>query len=95
MPNEFNPLNEESFKKLFKYEPEPVAGKGIIITGGTTGIGRAIAMLLVAQGAKVLIFGRHDAELGEAIADIKRVGGGEVYGLVADTTKADDIMHVF
>lgn len=95
MPNESNPLDEKAFQRLFKYEPEKIAGKGIVVTGGTTGIGRAIAMLLVAQGAKVLIFGRHGTELGEALADLKQVGGGEAYGLVADTSKADDVRRVF
>ena len=34
-------------------------GKRILVTGGTTGIGRATIAMLVAEGARVLTFGRH------------------------------------
>ena len=95
MPNEKNPLNEKAFAEAFKYEPVSMAGKGIIVTGGTTGIGRAVAMLLVARGANVLIFGRHQAELDDALNSIKKIGGGSIYGTTADTTKPADIARVF
>ena len=67
-------------------------GKAIIVTGGTTGIGRATAELLASEGAKVLIFGRHEKELNEALADMPE---GQVFGLTADTTKPEDIERVF
>ncbi|MDB5327258.1 MAG: putative oxidoreductase [Phycisphaerales bacterium] len=95
MPNESKPVNEAAFKELFRDEPQPVAGRGIVVTGGTTGIGRAIAMLLVARGANVLICGRHEKELSDAVAAIKRVGGGAIYGKVADTGKPDDVKQLF
>jgi len=95
MPNESNPLDKAAFEALFKYTPETVAGKGVIVTGGTTGLGRAIALLLVSRGAKVLIFGRHGEELADAVNDIKRVGGGEIYGMVADVSRPADISAIF
>ncbi len=67
-------------------------GKAVIVTGGTTGIGRATAELLASEGAKVLIFGRHEKELNEALADMPE---GQVFGLTADTTKPADIERVF
>ena len=67
-------------------------GKAVIVTGGTTGIGRATAELLASEGAKVLIFGRHEKELNEALADMPE---GQVFGLTADTTKPEDIERVF
>ena len=67
-------------------------GKAVIVTGGTTGIGRATAELLASEGAKVLIFGRHEKELNEALADMPE---GQVFGLTADTTKPSDIERVF
>lgn len=95
MPNESNPVNEAAFKELFRAEVQPMTGRGVIVTGGTTGLGRAIAMLLVARGANVLICGRHEKELNEALADIKRVGGGAIYGRVADTSKSADVKQLF
>ena len=85
-------LNVDS--SLFDYQPQSVADKSVLITGGTTGIGRSTAILLAAQGARVMIFGRHDQELREAMQDIQRVGS-EVHGLTADTADPEDIQRVF
>ncbi|WP_197490695.1 SDR family oxidoreductase [Planctomyces sp. SH-PL62] len=74
--------------------PEVVAGKAVVVTGGTTGIGRAIALLLAARGARVLVFGRHEPELADAMADLRKAGG-EVHGLTADVTKREDVARVF
>lgn len=87
-------LNLNLDQSLFNYQLEPVADKSILITGGTTGIGRAIAILLASQGAKVMIFGRHQDDLDEALKDI-RAAGGEVLGLTADVSDPEDIQHVF
>lgn len=73
---------------------EPLAGKNIIISGGTTGIGRATAVLLGSYGARLLIFGRHEPELREAMAEVEQAGG-EVHGVVADQAKGEDIQRVF
>ena len=79
---------------LFNYQLETVDDKSILITGGTTGIGRATAILLASQGAKVVIFGRHRDDLDEAIRDI-REAGGEVLGLTADVSDPQDIRRVY
>jgi NADP-dependent 3-hydroxy acid dehydrogenase YdfG len=71
-----------------------VTDKSILITGGTTGIGRATAILLASQGARVMVFGRHDKELNDALNDI-REAGGEVAGLTADTANPEDIKRMF
>src|SRR5690606_6986185 len=75
------------------YEPLTLAGKGVVVTGGTTGIGRATAKLLASEGARVLIFGRHERELNEALSEIG--GEGQVHGLTADQTREEDIERVF
>lgn len=71
-------------------------GKRVLVTGGTTGIGRATVALLAQQGAHVLTFGRHQPELDEALAN---AGGssarGSVDGLIADVAKREDIERVF
>ncbi len=70
-----------------------VKGKRVLITGGTTGIGRATAKLLVELGARVIIFGRHQEELCDALDDIEK--SGEIYGLTADVANFSDVQKVF
>jgi len=57
-------------------------GKKVAITGGTTGIGRAIAVLLASEGAKVFICGRNPDYLEDALTRIREVGEGD--GLAID-----------
>jgi len=60
-----------------------LAGKRAIVTGGTTGIGRAIAVLLASEGATVDICGRDERHLRDALAAIGAVGsaGGSAIDL--------------
>lgn len=57
-----------------------VEGKVVVVTGGATGIGRAIADRFHAEGATVVINGRTQAKLDEACAQI----GANAHGVVAD-----------
>lgn len=66
-----------------------LAGRRAIITGGTTGIGRAIAVLLASEGAKVFVCGRTPEHLDDALARIREVGGGD--GINVDLTRQEDI----
>ena len=58
-----------------------LTGKTALITGGTSGIGLAIARRLLAEGAKVFICGRDEAKLAEALAELKPLG--EAHGATA------------
>ncbi|MEB3030089.1 SDR family oxidoreductase [[Mycobacterium] nativiensis] len=52
------------------FAPDVLAGKRILITGGGTGLGRGVAAQLVAHGAHVHLWGRREAVLAEAAAEI-------------------------
>lgn len=67
-----------------------LAGKVAVISGGTTGIGLAIAQRLVAEGAHVFIFGRRQAQLDEAA----RMIGHSVTAIQADAANLDDLDRV-
>jgi NADP-dependent 3-hydroxy acid dehydrogenase YdfG len=72
-----------------------IKGKKVLITGGTTGIGRAIAVLLAGQGAKVMVFGRNEKDLLSALKDIHEISGAEAYGLTADSSSKDGLIRVY
>jgi NADP-dependent 3-hydroxy acid dehydrogenase YdfG len=78
----------------WQYQQQDLAGRAVVITGGTTGIGRAIAVLLGSKGARTLIFGRHEQELRDAMNDVKHAGG-DVHGLTADVSRHEDVLRVF
>ncbi|MCW3797602.1 SDR family oxidoreductase [Sphingomonas sp. BN140010] len=66
-------------------------GKVAVITGGTTGIGFATAKRFVAEGARVFITGRREAELGRAVAEI----GSGLRGIQADSTVMADLDRLY
>ncbi|GAB3695317.1 3-oxoacyl-[acyl-carrier-protein] reductase [Spirosoma flavus] len=73
---------------------ETLANKRILLTGGTTGIGRAIAVLLGSYGARLITFGRNQQPLDETLAAV-REAGGQIDGLLADVAKAEDVQRLF
>jgi len=74
-------------------EQPSLAGRKAIVTGGTTGIGRAIAVLLATEGAKVYICGRDPNYLEDALARIREVGEGD--GLSLDLTDHAEVKRFF
>jgi NAD(P)-dependent dehydrogenase (short-subunit alcohol dehydrogenase family) len=52
------------------YDPQILAGKRILVTGGGTGLGRGVSRFLVRHGAEVHIWGRRERVLQEAVAEI-------------------------
>ena len=68
-------------------------GRRAIVTGGTTGIGRAIAVLLASYGVKMFVCGRTSEHLQDAIARIREVGEGD--GVAVDLAEPDGVKHFF
>lgn len=62
-------------------------GKIAIVTGGSSGMGRATAKQFVAEGATVIITGRRQDKLDEAVAEI----GGAIEGIQSDIANLDDL----
>ncbi|MCX7283733.1 MAG: SDR family NAD(P)-dependent oxidoreductase [Novosphingobium sp.] len=70
-----------------------LAGRRVLVTGGTTGIGRAIAVLLASEGARVYICGRDPRHLDDALARICEVGEGD--GISIDLAEPQSIDRLF
>ena len=78
-----------------------LAGRAAIVTGGSRGLGRAIALALAADGAAVAVAGRTEqvwderlpGTIGETVADIEAAGGRAV-AVRADLTDRDDIARL-
>jgi NAD(P)-dependent dehydrogenase (short-subunit alcohol dehydrogenase family) len=68
--------------------------KVALVTGGSRGIGYAIATALAAEGASVAICGRDAATSQAAAAEIAKATGSKVIGLRADMGNADDIISL-
>ena len=62
-----------------------LSGKIALVTGGSRGIGRAIALRLASEGAQVAICGRQADTLDATLAEL-RAHGGQAHGVVADVT---------
>lgn len=73
---------------------EKVAGKVVVITGGSSGIGKAAAIEFVKQGANVVINGRRNEALAEAAKEIDPTGAHvhSVAGDIADPATAGRVI---
>ena len=69
-------------------------GKTALVTGGSKGIGRAVAQSLAAEGARVMICSRDVSTLGQAAADIARATGGHVETIAADLSQHAEVVRV-
>jgi NAD(P)-dependent dehydrogenase (short-subunit alcohol dehydrogenase family) len=72
----------------------PMTGRTVLITGATTGIGRATALGLAAMGAHVAIVGRDRSRTEDAALEIRAAGGGPVAGFVADLSSRSEVRRL-
>jgi 3-oxoacyl-[acyl-carrier protein] reductase len=72
---------------------ESLYGRVAAVTGGTRGIGRAIAECLLREGAAVAICGRSRESVDAAVAALQPLG--RIVGFAADVTRVDDVQRFF
>ncbi len=66
-------------------------GKVAVITGGSEGIGKGIALRFLEEGAKVAICARRDDVLQQAAEELRALTGGDVLAISADVTKPETL----
>jgi len=74
-------------------EMPSLEGRKAVITGGTTGIGRAIAVLLASEGVEIFTCGRDPQHLADGLARINEVGKGS--GIAVDLAEPDGLDRFF
>jgi 3-oxoacyl-[acyl-carrier protein] reductase len=72
-----------------------LANRTAIVTGGTRGIGLAIARALVAAGANVSISARHEDEIETVAAELSKFGSGRCVGFVCDVRDEAHVKSLF
>jgi len=69
---------------------------GVVVTGGSKGIGYALALEFLRSGDRVVICARDAAQVARALPELERAAGlapgsGRVHGLAADVSRPDDV----
>jgi retinol dehydrogenase-14 len=72
----------------------PMAGKTVLVTGASSGIGRATARGLAVLGARLVIIGRDRDRISDAAAEIRVAGGGPVDSFVADLSAQSEVRRL-
>ena len=72
----------------------PMAGRTVLVTGGTAGIGRATALGLANMGARLAITGRDRGRTEGAAREIRAAGGGQVDVFVADLSSQSEVRRL-
>ena len=69
-----------------------------LVSGSTAGIGYAIASALAGEGARVVVNGRSEASVNEAVSKMKSATGGQVFGFAGDLSTAaaaEEVVRLF
>jgi NAD(P)-dependent dehydrogenase (short-subunit alcohol dehydrogenase family) len=71
-----------------------LTGRAALVTGGSKGLGKAMARALAAAGADVVISSRHEDELRAALKDVLDGTGRQGHYVVADVARRDDVRRL-
>ncbi len=71
--------------------PDTFAGRSLCITGGGTGLGRAMGERLLELGANLVICGRRIEVLEQAAQEMSQVGGGQVLPMACDVREPQQV----
>lgn len=69
-----------------------LAGRHVLVTGASSGIGRAAAVMIAEHGATVFLLARRGEELTAVVEEI-RLAGGAAFGYQCDVTDAESVEH--
>ena len=72
-----------------------LSGKVAVITGGSSGIGFAVAQALVSEDCTVVITGRKEEKLNTAVAELNNVGAGRALGHLCEVREPYSVDAVF
>jgi len=75
--------------------PLALEGKAAVVTGGTRGIGLAIARSLGSAGAKLAVCGRTQSSVDRALRELDDTSTAGVFGYAADVSKVEDVTRLF
>jgi 3-oxoacyl-[acyl-carrier protein] reductase len=67
-------------------------GQAALVTGGSKGIGKAVALGLAQEGVRVAICARDKASLDAAAQELTKATGAEVFQVAGDLTRPDDVL---
>jgi len=68
--------------------------KVVLVTGGSKGIGKAVARALAEEGAKVAICARTQSELDAAAGELQKATGGEIFAVTGDLTNETGVQRI-
>ncbi|MCS7031015.1 MAG: 3-oxoacyl-ACP reductase FabG [Gloeomargarita sp. SKYG116] len=71
-----------------------VAGRSVVVTGASRGIGKGIARVFVQQGAKVLIAARDPSKLAATAQELQETTGGQVIAQACDVSQWEQVQEL-
>ncbi len=75
-------------------EQESLLGKTVVITGASSGVGRAVAQEFARKGAKLILAARRRLALDEVVEECKELGATATIAIATDVTDADAVKRL-